>query len=65
MAIEFPDRQYQINAMINASGTVVLIGHSDDSVVIEVDGEDPCYMDIPEAQTVIAALTAAIGQVGI
>ena len=61
VASEFiPDRSFQVTAIINTSGEAMVVGRNDDSVVIELEGREPLYMDAYEAKVLRAAITAAI-----
>ena len=58
------DVPYAINADLRLSGERYVIGHSDDSVILD-HGAEAVYMDVAEARMLIAALETAISQVGI
>ncbi len=61
---EIPDVPYQFHATLKLSGEHVVIGHNDDSVILDYQGE-PIYMDITEAKMLVAALRVAIENVGV
>lgn len=58
------DVPYNVNADLRLSGERYVVGHSDDSVVLD-HGADAVYMGKTEAEMLIAALKAAIEQVGL
>jgi hypothetical protein len=65
MADDLPklDTPYAVHADLQLSGERFVIGHSDDSVIIDTQA-DATYITIAEARLFIAALEAAIEGVG-
>ena len=58
------DVPYSVNGDIRLSGERYIVGHTDDSVVLD-HGAEAVYMDVEEAEMLIAALRVAISQVGL
>ena len=54
---------YTVNGDLRLSGERYVIGHTDDSVVLD-HGAETTYMDVVEAEMLIATLRVAIEQVG-
>ena len=57
------DVPYSVCGDIRLSGERVVVGYSDDSVIMD-QGAEAIYMDITEAEMLIATLKAAISRVG-
>ena len=58
------DVPYTIHADLRLSGERYVVGHNDDSVILD-HGAEAVYMEISEAKMLIAALHTAIEQVGV
>lgn len=57
------DVPYAVHGDLRLSGERYVIGHTDDSVILD-HGAEATYMDVAEAEMLIATLRVAIEQVG-
>jgi hypothetical protein len=58
------DVTFTPNAHLVLHGEEAIVGHNDDSVCLQIASPEPIYMDVSEAEMLIAALRVAIEQVG-